>query len=118
LSHRRSCLICGWRAMWRLRLKSRRVRIPKERALTMRTTKWVTFLFYIGKSRIFTKNDDKNTNLLKNKIEFDEFETTPKKEDQQLVKSKSNLLNLSILKHLWSLWSVKELIEKSLFNWF
>ena len=36
-------------------------------------------LFYTGKSRIFTKNDDKNTNLLKSKIEFDEFETTPKK---------------------------------------
>jgi hypothetical protein len=35
--------------------------------------------FNEGKSRIFTKNDDKNTNLLKSKLEFDDFETTPKK---------------------------------------
>lgn len=48
------------------------------------------------KSTIFKKNEDKNTYLMKSKISYEDSKET----EQMTLKSKSNLLNLSILKHL------------------
>lgn len=49
-----------------------------------------------GKPTIFNKLDDRNSQIMKSKLAYEdikESETVP-------VKSKNNLLNLSLLKHL------------------
>lgn len=50
------------------------------------------------KSNIFRKNEEKSNYLLKSKISFEEKDVEP-----TTIKSKNNFLNLSILKHIWSI---------------
>lgn len=53
------------------------------------------------KSNIFRKSEEKTNYLLKSKLTYEDKDQEP-----TTVKSKNNFLNLSILKHIWSLYSL------------